>query len=194
MDELRKIIAVLIFSVIMLAFPATAFAQTPAGMNGSITFVDQSDKGMLAAMMDTKDISIAAATMKKAGIEDMINPGENYTLFVASDTALNSMSPDMKEIMAESMNDRQVAIEFVEGHMISDMITPDEMADGKTLEFMNGKTITVKRADGRIMVEDASVIKAVKTGNGIVYVMDRIPSSIKTMMEQTGILPASTMS
>jgi uncharacterized surface protein with fasciclin (FAS1) repeats len=37
--------------------------------------------------------------------------------------------------------------------------------------------------DGRMMVDDATITKAVKTNNGMIYVMDRIPSSIMTMVE-----------
>ena len=43
------------------------------------------------------------------------------------------------------------------------------------------------------MVDDANIIKAVRMNNGMIYVMDRIPSSIATMMEGMGILPTGAM-
>jgi uncharacterized surface protein with fasciclin (FAS1) repeats len=187
MDKLRTIPGVLILSALLMALAVPALAQT-WGMP-----VERSDKDMMAAMMETKDISIAASTMKTAGLEDMIMPEGKYTLFVASDTALNATSPDMRNRMKEKLNDRRVAQEFVNGHMVSGMVMPADMTDGKMLTTLNGLTMKVSMADGKKMVDDATLIKAVETNNGIVYVMDKIPSSIGTMMEQIGMLPQSTM-
>jgi hypothetical protein len=59
---------------------------------------------------------------------------------------------------------------------------------------MNGKTMTVRMMDGRMMVDDATITNAVKTNNGMIYVMDKIPSSIMTMIEDAGMSPMSAMS
>lgn len=210
MDRLRKIVAVLILSAIVLAFAAPALAQTrgmsmasptvmpgktqsgmQAGMQGrSMMPVEQSSKDMMATMMGMKDTSMAASLMKTAGLEGMAKPGGTYTLFVASDAALQAASPDVMTMMKEKIKDRQMAMDFVKGHLVSGMVTPDQMADGKTLTMMNGKTMTVRTTNGKMMVDNANIIKAVRTSNGMIYVMDRIPSSIMTMVEQMGKSPA----
>jgi hypothetical protein len=205
MDGLRKIVAVLTLSAIVLAFaaPALALMQTrgmpmasptmmPGRMQGGMMMpMEQSDKDMMATLTDTKDTSMAASIMKTSGLEGVTMPEGMYTLFVASDTALKSTSPDVMDRMREKLKDRQMAVDFVKGHMISGMVMPDEMTDGKTLTMMNGKTMTVRKMDGRMMVDDANIIKAVKTSNGVIYVMDKIPSSIMSMIEQKGMTPMS---
>jgi uncharacterized surface protein with fasciclin (FAS1) repeats len=205
MDEMRKIVAVLALSVIVLAFTAPALAQmrsTPMAsptmmperiQGGSMMPIEQSSKDMMAALMDTKETSMAASIMKKSGLEGMTKPEGKYTLFVASDTALKATSPDVMNSMMEKLKDREFALYFVKGHMVSDMVMPNEMTDGKTLTLMNGKTMKVRMTDGRMMVDDANIIKAVKTNNGMVYVMDKIPSSIMAMVEQMGMAPMSAM-
>jgi hypothetical protein len=209
MDERKKIVAVLTLSAIVLAFAPPALAQMQGmpmasptmmpgrmqgGMQGGMMMpMEQSSKGMMATMMGMKDLSMATSIMKTAGLEGMTMPEGKYTLFVASDTALKAMGPDMMSKMMEKLKDRQTATDFVKGHMISGMVTPDEMTDGKTLTMMNGMTMTVRRMDGRLMVDDAAIIKAVKTSSGMIYVMDKIPSSIGTMIGQMGMLPMSAM-
>ncbi len=194
MDELRKLVAVLTLSAIMLAFAAPALAQVRGTPMASPTMIpiEQSDKGMMAAMMDTKDISMAAALMKTAGLESMAKPEGKYTLFVASDTAL-ATSPDLMNKMKDKVKDRQAGIEFVKGHMISGMVMPGEMTDGRKLTLMNGKTMTVRIKDGRMMVDNANIIKVVKANNGVIYVMDRVPWSIWTMLADMGLVPMSAM-
>jgi uncharacterized surface protein with fasciclin (FAS1) repeats len=185
MDELRKIVAVLTLSAILLAFAAPSLAQVRGTPMASPMMmpVEQSSKDMMATLMDTKDTSMASSIMKTSGLESIVMPEGMYTLFVASDTALKATSPDVHNKMMEKLKDRQFAIYFVKGHMVSDMVMPNEMTDGKTLTLMNGKTMTVRVMDGRMMVDDATITKAVKTNNGMIYVMDKIPSSIMTMVE-----------
>jgi uncharacterized surface protein with fasciclin (FAS1) repeats len=210
MDEPRKIVAVLMLSAIVLAFTAPALAQMrgmpmaspttmpgrmQGGMQGDAMMpIEQSNKDMMAAIMDTKDTSMAASIMKKSGLESITMAQGKYTLFVASDPALKATSPDTRISMMEKLKDRQFAIYFVKGHLVSSMVMPNEMTDGKTLTLMNGKTMKVRMMDGRLMVDDATITKAVKTNNGMIYVMDKIPSSIMTMIEDTGMTPMSAMS
>jgi hypothetical protein len=54
--------------------------------------------------------------------------------------------------------------------------------------------MTVRMMDGRMMVDDAAITNAVKANNGMIYVMDKIPSSIMAMIEDTGMSPMSAMS
>jgi len=151
--------------------------------------IEQSNKDMMATMMDMKDTGMAASIMKMGGLEGMVTPEGKYTLFVASDTALKATSPGVLNRMMEKLKDRQFAMYFVKGHMVSGMVMPNEMTDGKTLALMNGKTMTVRMMDGRMMVDDAAITRAVKTNNGVIYVMDKIPSSIMAMLEETGMSP-----
>ncbi len=155
--------------------------------------IEQSNKDMMAALMDTKDTSMAASIMKKAGLGGMIKPEGIYTLFVASDKALKATSPSLLNTMMEKLKDRQMAAEFVKGHMVNGMVIPNEMTDGRPLPLMNRKTLMVRMMDGRMMVDDATITKAVRTHNGMIYVMDKIPSSIMTMLEEMGMSPTSTM-
>jgi uncharacterized surface protein with fasciclin (FAS1) repeats len=195
MDEMRKIVAVLALSAVVLAFTAPVMAQMrgtpmasptsmPGRMQGGMMIpIEQSNKDMMAAMMDTKETSMAASIMKKSGLEGMTKPEGKYTLFVASDTALKATSPDVMKSMMEKLKDREFALYFAKGHIVNGMVMPDEMTDGKMLTMMNGKTMTVRIMDGRMMVDDATITKAVKTSNGMIYVMDKIPMSIMTMIE-----------
>ncbi len=195
MDGLRNVVAVLALFAIVMPFTAPALAQmqgTPM-TSPMMMPVEQSNKEMMATLMATKDTSMASSIMKTSGLESIIMPDGIYTLFVASDTALKATSPDVHNKMMEKLKDRQFAIYFVKGHLVSDMVTPNEMTDGKTLTLMNGMTMTIRIIDGRIMVNDATITKAAKTNNGMIYVMDRIPSFIMTMLEDTGMSSMSAM-
>ena len=184
MGKLIKIVIALSLSMIFLAYLAPALAQTHGTpMASQRMSVEQSDKGMMATLIDTKDTSMAASVMKTGGLEGIVKPEGTYTLFVASDKALKATSPDLMNSMMVKLKDRQFAVYFVKGHLVSDMIMPDDMADGRALTMMNGKTMTVRKTDDKLMIDDAIITKEIKTSNGMIYVMDRIPGSIKSMIE-----------
>ncbi len=179
MNEWRKAIAVLALFAIVLAFTAPALARA----QGSTTAMERSNKDVMGALIDNKDTSMAAAIMKTSGLEGIAMPGGQYTLFVASDTALKATSPGVMSTMEEKLKDREFATYFVKGHLANGRVLPGEIADSRTLGLMNGKTMTVRNADGRLMADDANIVKAIETRNGVIYVMDRIPSAIMAMVE-----------
>jgi uncharacterized surface protein with fasciclin (FAS1) repeats len=176
------------------ASPTKVPGRMQGGMHGDTMPVEQSNTDMMAKLMDTKDTSMAASIMKNGGLKSIVMPEGKYTLFVASDRALKATSPDVLDRMAEKLKDRQFATYFVKGHLVDGMVTPNEMTDGRALTLMNGKTMTVRTMDGRMMVDDAAITNAVKANNGMIYVMDKIPSSIMAMIEDTGMSPMSAMS
>jgi uncharacterized surface protein with fasciclin (FAS1) repeats len=195
MDELRKIAALLTLSVVALALMDPAMAQArciPAPSVATIP-IERSSKDMVTAIMDTKETSTAASIIKTVRLDGIMTPDGKYTWFVASDQAMEAMRPDMRNRMMEKMRDPETASKLVKGHLVSGVVTPDAMTEGKTLTMMNGNTMTVRVMDGRIMVDDAPISKAVMANNGVIYVMDRIPASIMAMVGQPGMAPMSDM-
>ena len=207
MDKLREIAIVLTLSSILLAFTVVASAQMgnkpmasttiipgrmQEGMQGSPAMpIEQSNKDMMGTLINTKDTSMAASVMKTGGLGGIERPEGMYTLFVASDGALKATSPALVNSMMEKLKDQQFSTYFVKGHLVNGVVMPDEMTDGKALTLMNGNTMTVRMMDGKLMVDDATITRAVRTDNGVIYVMDKIPSSIMTMLEETDTSPMS---
>lgn len=191
----RKTVALFALFMVALALMAPAMARMEgASMVSATTIpVEQSDKDMAAALMDIEETSTAASIIKTVRLDGIMTPGEKYTWFVASDRAMEALRPDVRNRMIEKIKDPEAATILVKGHLVSGMVTPEEMTDGMKLTMLNGNTMTIRVIEGRMMVDDAPIRKAVMTNNGIIYVMDRIPGSLRSTWEQMGISPMSTM-
>ncbi len=113
-------------------------------------------------------------------------------MFVPSDMAVQKMGMDK---INQMMKDKQMAMNAMNGFMMDSMVMPSDMTDGKMLTMMNGQTMKVSMANGQMMIDGARVTKAVQTTDGMMYVIDSIPSSIMSMMQtgagQTGTAPVS---
>jgi uncharacterized surface protein with fasciclin (FAS1) repeats len=46
--------------------------------------------------------------------------------------------------------------------------------DGKQLGMANGKKVTIKVKDGKLMINDATVVASIRASNGIVHVVDSV--------------------
>jgi uncharacterized surface protein with fasciclin (FAS1) repeats len=138
-----------------------------------------SNKSMVSAMQDMSDISMAASMMKAPGMEAMM-PGTPHTMFVPTDMAIQKMGMDKINMM---MKDKQMAMNALKGFMLDSTVMPSDMTDGKMLTMMNGQTLKVSMANGQMMIDGAKVMKAVKTTDGMIYVIDSIPSSMMSMMQ-----------
>jgi uncharacterized surface protein with fasciclin (FAS1) repeats len=126
------------------------------------------------------DMSMASSMMKSAGMDSMMKSG-SHTLFVPSDSAMKSACMDMTRLNS-MMKDKSTATKVMQGFAMNSMVKPSDMTDGKTLTMMNGKTMTVKNMGGQMTLDGAKITKAVQTTNGMIYMIDSMPSSMMSMM------------
>ncbi len=173
----------------------TMMPGTPGGMMQPMQMTT-SNKDMMSTMQGMSDISKAMSVMKAAGMDSMM-PGGQHTMFVPSDMAVQNIGMDKVNML---MKDKQMAMNAMKGHMMDGIVMPSDMTDGKTLTMMNGQTMKVGMANGQMTIDGARVTKAVQTNDGMLYVIDSIPSSMMSMMQagagqmgagQTGAAPAS---
>ncbi|CAJ35286.1 fasciclin domain-containing protein [Methanocella arvoryzae] len=189
MLKTRKIVAILALVAILLAFAAPAVAQRTGMQQGmqqtaqqkSMIPMQSSNKDMMATMSDMKEASMAATMMKAAGMDTMMSSG-SHTLFVPGDSAMKKMGSgsDLSKI-GQMTTDKSMATNVMKGFIMDKSVMPSEMTDGKTLTMMNGKTMTVKNVGGQMTLDGAKITKAVQTTNGMIYMIDSVPSSMMSM-------------
>lgn len=160
--------------------PATPTGTKSADMMTSNTMpVDQSNKDMMATMTDMKGASMAMAMMKATGMNSMMSSG-THTIFVPDDSALNGAGMDMAKLN-KMMSNKPMVMKIMQGFIMNSNMMPSDMTDGKKLTMMNGQTMTIKMMNGQPTLDGAKITKAIKTSNGMIYMIDSMPSSMMSM-------------
>lgn len=172
MDGNKKIVAVIALTAIILAFVPPAFAQMQSTMP-----MEKSNKDMMSTIAKTKDLRMAASMMKSAGVDKMMTRGK-HTLFVPSDAAMKRMGTDRINMMNK---DKQMAMNAAQGLAVNGMVMPSDLTNGKTLTMMNGQQTTLKMVNGQMMIGGAGIKKAIQTTNGMIYIVDNVPSMMMSM-------------
>lgn len=118
-------------------------------------------------------LSNFAAILKVADLENTLNPSQEYTLFIPSNSAFAKIPSDALQNLLKPEN-RNKLKQLVAYHLIPNKLTQDDLHTGK-IETANGKTLNVNVKGNAIKINNANVVKAdIPASNGSVYVIDTI--------------------
>ncbi|CAJ35287.1 fasciclin domain-containing protein [Methanocella arvoryzae] len=181
MVGIRKIVVILALAAILAALSAPAAAQGAAMQTTqqSKMQMETSGKNVIDTLSGMPDVSMAAS-MLKSSEKEMKWAGSLHTLFIPTDAALSKMGMD-QDRLNKVMSDRVVAGRAMQGFMSLGEVKPSDMTDGKTLSMVSGNKVTIRNVDGQLSVDGAKITKAIKTTNGMIYIIDSVPPSMVTM-------------
>lgn len=153
---------------------ATAAVQAPTG-GGQASVVDEnSEPNVVKVAVGSADHTTLVAALKAANLVDaMANVGP-FTVFAPVNAAFDALPAGTVEglLKPEAKADLTNILKY---HVTTSSLTEMMLSDGMTLGMANGGKTTIKKgADGKMMINDANVLGAVKASNGMVYVIDKV--------------------
>ena len=130
---------------------------------------------------DGDGLSLASTALIDTGLDSLLQDG-NYTIFVPSDQAWESLDDDIRERLFEADNLDQLK-EVLEYHIIVDRSLSSQdlrtIADAKspepTLKNLYGKDLPLTGGIHGLLVDEANIIEPdLESANGTVHVIDRV--------------------
>lgn len=114
------------------------------------------------------------AAVNAAGLTETLKGEGPFTVFAPTDEAFAKLPPGTIEMLLKPENkDKLVAILMY--HVVVGKVTAEEVVKLTSAESVSGKKIDIKTADGKVMVDGATVIKAdVMAKNGVIHVIDTV--------------------
>lgn len=113
------------------------------------------------------------AAVKAAGLVETLQGTGPFTVFAPTDEAFAKLPPGTVENLLKPENkDKLVAI--LTYHVIAGKVMA---ADVKTMQAktVNGQELSLKVADGKVTVDNATVVKTdVAASNGVIHVIDTV--------------------
>lgn len=117
---------------------------------------------------------LAAATA--AGLVDTLSNGGPFTVFAPTDAAFAKLPKNTVPTLLKPKNKAKL-VEILTYHVVPGVVTAEDvmaLKQNTKVKTVNGKTITVRKANG-VMVNNAKVIKAdVMADNGVIHVIDTV--------------------
>ncbi len=131
-------------------------------------------KSIYNTAASTKMFSTLTAALKASGKKEMLQKEEGpFTVFAPNDAAFAKLPNDTLADLMKPANKEKLA-KILAYHVVPGKIMA---ADVKTMEAKSaeGSLLKVKVEDGKVMVNDATVIKAdIEASNGVIHVIDTV--------------------
>ncbi len=142
------------------------------------------DAAMDAAAAQPKDIvdtavaagkfNTLAAALAAAGLVDTLKGPGPFTVFAPTDAAFAKL-PDgtLTDLLKPENKDKLKAI--LTYHVVAGKDMAKDVAGLTSVKTVNGKELTIKVVDGKVMVGNATVITAdIEASNGVIHVIDTV--------------------
>lgn len=155
-------------TILALVLSATAFAgdKKMGGAHGSKDIVDTA---VAAGHFNT-----LAKALQAADLVDTLKGKGPFTVFAPTDEAFAKLPTGTLENLLKPENkDKLTAI--LTYHVVPGDVTADKVVKLDSAKTVSGKDVSIKTAEGAVMVNTATVTKAdVKATNGVIHVIDTV--------------------
>ena len=127
------------------------------------------DTAIKAGSFNTLVAAVQAAEL----VETLKSKGP-FTVFAPTDEAFSQLDKATLESLLKPENKDQL-VAILTYHVVAGKVMSTDITDNMQPSTVNGSTINIKLNNGKVMINDATVISAdVDTDNGVIHIIDKV--------------------
>lgn len=139
------------------------------------------DKDIVDLAVGTESLSTLVTAVKAGGLVETLQGDGPFTVFAPTNEAFEKLPEGVVEMLLKPENkDKLVAV--LTYHVVAGKVMSTDLRNNMKATTVNGAMATIKLANGKAMVDNATVAAAdIKASNGVVHVIDTVilPPEIK---------------
>ncbi|HSM16023.1 MAG TPA: fasciclin domain-containing protein [Gemmatimonadales bacterium] len=132
-----------------------------------------------AKQADIVDVAVAAGSfntlataLEAAGLVETLKGSGPFTVFAPTDEAFAKIP---KETLNALLADKEKLTAVLTYHVVPGKVMAKQVMGLKNATTVNGKDVTFMIHDGKVMVDNATVVKAdIEASNGVIHVIDSV--------------------
>ena len=154
--------ALAVFGLVLATFGFAADHHQPA------------KKDIVDTAVEAGQFKTLAAALKAGGLVETLKGEGPFTVFAPTDEAFAKLPEGtLDELLKPENKEKLVAI--LTYHVVAGQATSSDVASMKSAKTVNGKEVKFTTRDGKVMVNNANVIKAdIMASNGVIHVVDTV--------------------
>jgi uncharacterized surface protein with fasciclin (FAS1) repeats len=115
-----------------------------------------------------------ASALKAADLIDALKGAGPFTVFAPTDEAFAKLPKGTVEDLLKPEN-KEKLVSILKYHVVAAKAMAKDVAGMSTAKTLNGKELALKVTDGKVMVGNATVVKAdIEASNGVIHVIDAV--------------------
>ena len=112
------------------------------------------------------------AAVKAAGLVETLSGPGPFTVFAPTDEAFAKLPEGTVEAL---LKDKEKLTAILTYHVVSGNVMASDVVKLSSAKTVNGQEVTIMVKDGKVMVDNATVIKTdIKCSNGVIHVIDSV--------------------
>jgi len=119
------------------------------------------------------DFETLVAAVKAAGLVETLKGDGPFTVFAPTDVAFKKLGSTVDELLKPENKDKLTAI--LTYHVVPGKVTAKKVVKLSEAKTVQGSSIAIKLNDGKVMIDEAKVVKAdIMCSNGVIHVIDSV--------------------
>jgi len=132
------------------------------------------DRDIVDTAVGAGNFKILAAAPEAADLVETLKGKGPFTVFAPTDEAFEKLPKGTLGDLLKPENKKKLA-GILTYHVVSKKVMAADVAKMKTAKTVQGTDVKIKVVDGKVMVNDAEVIKAdIACTNGVIHVIDTV--------------------
>jgi uncharacterized surface protein with fasciclin (FAS1) repeats len=147
-------------------------AAPVAAQNGMSDAKKAETKNIVETAVAAGSFKTLAAALQAAGLVETLSGKGPFTVFAPTDEAFAKLPAGTVEAL---LKDKEKLTAILTYHVVAGNVPSSEVVKLTSAKTVNGQDVKIKVMDGKVMVNNAHVVKAdVKASNGIIHVIDTV--------------------
>ena len=152
---------------------ATSSATAPQPGTETATCRPIEPNNIVSIAMETKDLSTLVKALQAADYVDSIATPGPFTVFAPTNEAFDKLPKGTVENLMKPENKDKLT-NLLKYHVAVSTYQLKDIKDGQRLAMANGEYVTFHVKDGKVKINDATVLSSHPATNGIVHVIDTV--------------------
>jgi len=151
-----------------------ALSLLTLSLTASAASMNKDKKDIVDTAVAAGNFKTLAAALKAAGLVDTLKGAGPFTVFAPTDEAFAKLpAGTVDELLKPENHDKLVAI--LTYHVVAGDVMAKDVVKLHEAKTVNGKEVKIMAEGGKVMVDNAGVIKTdIKCSNGVIHVIDSV--------------------
>ncbi len=160
-----------ILAAVLLVLPSAAQDQRPQTGQDPATAQSGQQKDLVEAAASAGNFTTLTRALDTAGLTETLKSGD-YTIFAPTDEAFAKLPAGTLDAL---MKDPERLRKVLLYHVVPGKLTSGDVAKMKSAKTAEGTSLKIKSADGKVMVDKATVTGAdITASNGVIHPVDSV--------------------
>lgn len=168
----RNTVVTMGLAVSLFAFANPAAARDDHGGRKAATGV--STMNVVQTAIAAGSFKTLVAAVQAAGLVETLSGKGPFTIFAPTDEAFAKLPKGTVEDLLKPENKAKLTA-ILTYHVVAGKVMSTDVVKVKSAKTVQGQDLTVAVTDGKVMIDNAQVIKAdIMASNGVIHIIDKV--------------------